>query len=180
MKVTTPSDRVQLIDRGSLMHPGCCALCGSGNCDEGYVDTGIYYDYEGQVYFCWNCAMQIAAVIGCLSSDEHGIMRALLENTAAKLKATEEELGRATERLNDYDSLMLRALTIGDDGPAAVSGDPVTSQSTNESDESVVSNASIDSTDVGEPVVKKPVASGGRRKPARTQRSDSNPEGFTI
>lgn len=180
MKVTTPSDRVQLIDRGSLLHPGCCALCGSGNCDEGYVDTGIYYDYEGQVYFCWNCAMQIAAVIGCLSADEHGIMRALLEETAAKLKATEEELGNANERLNTYDTFIIGAINSSDARIIALDPESAEAQPSAGSTESAVNSEPAALPDDGKSVAKK---STTRRRPASTTRtasSNGDDSGFTL
>lgn len=180
-KVTTPSDRVQLIGQGQLMHPGCCALCGSGNSEDGYVDTGIFYDYEGQVYFCVTCATQIANVIGCLAADEVQHLQALLAETATQLKEVKEAHARDAERLNDYDNLMLNAIAVGIDRPDVVSGELVTSQPEAAGDAIESAPESLTGTDSGEPVVKKSVASGGRRKPPRTERSDSSTgDGITI
>jgi len=182
MKETTPSDRVQLIDRGSLMHPGCCALCGSGNCDEGYVDTGVWYDYEGQVYFCWNCCMQIAAVVGCLSADEHSQIRELLEDTARELKAVKAELETANEQLGQYDAIMLRAISGSPDGVILPSGSPVEAQPADAEATDQPNDLPVGQSDEGESVLKEPVKGSGRRKPPRTQRSDSSTDesGITI
>lgn len=181
MKETTPSDRVQLIDRGSLMHPGCCALCGSGNCDDGYIDTGVWYDYEGQVYFCVTCGLQIASVIGCLSADETAHLQELLSNAAAELSSVKAELANANERLNGYDTLLLGALATSPDGVIFPSGDVTEDEPSSTPPNPDSSSLPVGQADHGEPVASQPVKSSGRRKPARTQRSDgSTGDGFTI
>lgn len=101
----TPSDRVQLRGRGELMHPGSCALCGSGNCDDGYVDLDIFYEYEGQVYLCMVCANQVVGVAGGLPSDEANFLKAQFEDTASRLKAAESELHELRAKLGSWDSI---------------------------------------------------------------------------
>lgn len=177
---TTPSDRVQLIDRGNLMHPGCCALCGSGNCEDGYVDTGIYYDYEGQVYFCMTCAFQIAEVIGSLSPETIAHIQELLSETATELATVKVELESANERLGHYDAIIgthISTHVIAPDpsGDVSDSVEPVTEPEPESTDEPAKP------ADSGESKPKEPTKSSGRRIAPRTkQRDDSTPDaGFT-
>lgn len=106
MRITTPSDRVQVISRGQLKPPGACALCGNGTCEEGYVDSGVYFDWEGHVYFCMNCTVQIAETIGCLTPAESDHLKSLNESIAEELSKTQEKLNHAESRLADYDRVL--------------------------------------------------------------------------
>jgi hypothetical protein len=163
------------------MHPGCCALCGSGNCDDGYVNTGIYYDYEGQMYLCNTCAIQVAEVIGCLSPDETVHLQGLLSDTAKELASVKAELEANNERLNDYDALLLGALTASDFGLDSPSGDTIKAESEPADAEPGLTDGTPVLSDDGESDAKESVKSVGRRKPPRTQRSDSGTsDGLTI
>lgn len=113
MFTNTPSDRVQVIGQGSLQHPGACALCGSGNCDDGYVSTGIYYEYEGFVYFCMNCAKQIAEAIGCLLPDEASHLREISEAVATKCSRLEEKNANLNDRLSAWNNIVAESIASG-------------------------------------------------------------------
>lgn len=134
----TPSDRVQVVQAGSLRAPGTCALCGSGTCELGYVDLDIYYDWEGNVYLCMWCAKQVAHVIGCLNPEES---KHLEELNLSLVK----ELNETKERLNDYRvmaDVISRSFGVDFNAPVgSSSGQPVTkpevqSESPSESDSS--------------------------------------------
>lgn len=153
MFTNTPSDRVQVVGRGDLLHPGSCALCGSGNCDEGYVNTGIYYDYEGQVYFCITCTRQIAEVIGCLIPEEANILREQVNEVAKTNKNLTEQLEAANERLRAIDiAFGALNLTTPNGNPFSVVTDPI--------DEPVVKvdEPITGSANDGEPETPKPIA----------------------
>jgi hypothetical protein len=109
----TPSDRVQVRQLGSLLHPGACALCGSGNCDDGYVDTGVYYEYEGQVYFCMTCAHQIVNAIGCLLPDESEHLRDLNSEMATRVTELENENRQLRDNLAAWNNLLATATSSG-------------------------------------------------------------------
>lgn len=96
--VTTASDRVQVRSQGELMHPGACALCGSGNHDDGYVDLGVYYDYEGQVYLCMTCVAQVIHTVDGLTVDEAEFLKDINNNLAQENARLTEELQVANER----------------------------------------------------------------------------------
>lgn len=96
--VTAASDRVQVRSQGELRHPGACALCGNGNCDDGYVDLGIYYDYEGQVYLCMNCIEQVIHAVDGLTTEEAAFLKEIDTNLKNENTRLTEELQVANER----------------------------------------------------------------------------------
>jgi hypothetical protein len=142
----TPSDRVQLVGRGDMLHPGCCALCRSGVCEEGYVDLGVYFDYEGQMYLCHTCTQQVAEVIGCLIPSEAAILHALVNSVQAENVVLKTELEVARDRLAAYDSVLANL------SPSA----PIFSGSPNDPIEQIkqITDAPADSTDDRESEVK--------------------------
>lgn len=168
-KDRSPSDRVQFRNLGELMHPGACALCGSGVREEGYVDPQIYYDYEGQVYFCTTCLEEMAGVIGCLTAAESAHLTETANEALAENKALKEELEQARERLGHYDSI-LRTLS-----PAAVSptgvGNSVTPEQSGTDSKS--SGTSASGSADGKPVAKK--STSGRRPKQSVGTTASNP-----
>jgi hypothetical protein len=143
---------VQVVGRGDLLAPGSCALCGSGNSDEGYVDTGIFYDYEGQVYFCITCTRQIAEVIGCLLPEEANILREQANEVAKANAKLTLELEAANERLRAFD-VAFASVKFPDDPNASVS-DVVSPQSEDASkvDEQPVKSAGNGESETSEPV----------------------------
>lgn len=171
----TSDSRMQLCGIGDLMHPGACMVCGSGNREQGYVNLGVYYEYEGNMYLCFTCLTEAAEVIGMLTSDEALILRneagqVFRENT--KLK---EELNRANERLVAIDSVLSGLAVAGafsTDSPAvAVEGEGQISDGGND-----VSTG----TNAGEPESAKPVTSDKPAGVSRVKRSNSSSATNTI
>ena len=67
-----PSRRIIARTRGELQHPGSCAICGGSDPDRTFVDIGVYYDYEGNVYICHLCFDEAAVqVMGYFTREEH-------------------------------------------------------------------------------------------------------------
>lgn len=110
----SPSDRVQVRQLGELMHPGACALCGNGNNENGYVDLGVYYEYEGQVYICIDpCMHQVINMIGCLLPSESEHLRDLNSTLADRVKELEEANAVVVSRLSAFNSLLSGAINDG-------------------------------------------------------------------
>lgn len=65
-----PSARMQVRSMGELMHPAQCMVCGNGMCEEGYLDLGVFYDYEGTMYLCKTCCYQAGETFGMFTPDE--------------------------------------------------------------------------------------------------------------
>lgn len=174
MRETTPSDRAQLRSIGELMHPGSCALCGSGNCDDGYVDLGIYYDYEGQMYLCRYCTEQVAAVMGCLSADESAFLQATNVDLAAQLTALKAQLEEVNERLGLYDSLLSGiASNSSDSEPTVIDSLDINLNEIDEADNSDGEQLELPITS-GESESAEPVKGRRPRKPAQPQRSNDS------
>jgi hypothetical protein len=87
------------------MHPACCAACGTGTCDLGFMDLAIYYDYEGQVYLCMTCVEELTESAGLLNSTEIRYLEALTKDATAEAERLRSENEALSERLNHYDSL---------------------------------------------------------------------------
>ena len=171
---TTASDRVQVRSQGELMHPGACSLCGSGNCDDGYLDVGIWYEYEGQQYYCMNCVLQIIAVAGGLAPEIAEHLEETNRGLATKVAALTQELEEANELLLKWNGLInsvgLTDSTLNTLGTSLV--DPVY-QATDGSvgQVNVAEQAPVQS----EPKPVKPVA--GKRPPKSSKSSTGNSAG---
>lgn len=110
-KEIDPGSKVQLRAPGQLMHPGACAVCGTGTCDEGFVDPGIYFDYEGQVYFCMTCMDQIGSTIGYLTEKEADFLQQQNSEYLLRISELESELEDALGRLHSYNKLLVNAVS---------------------------------------------------------------------
>lgn len=168
----TPSDRVQMRERGELRHPGICALCGNGTCVEGYVDLDIYFEYEGNVYLCMNCALQVAHVIGCLLPKESRYLEELNNEIATKCKSLEEKLDGYQKFDNLIAEFFGHSINTASDDPVS---DPPVEESESEPD--TVNEPTSDGS--GEKPVS--VKSGPKRRPNDASRSKrSNSAGLHI
>lgn len=166
MRETLPSDRVQLRSQSELRDPGSCALCGSGNCDEGYVDTGVWIEYHGNVYFCLNCMRQIVGTIRALTPEE---AQELIDQSNAVL-AEVTELRKEVEELREYksnvDSLLSGLVVSADPSDLDVNSDP---DEVNRVPDGTNDGPPSGSTD-GESTPKK---SGSGRRSVRTKPAES-------
>ena len=164
----TPSDRVQVRHLGSLIHPGACALCGSGNCEAGYLDTGVYYEYEGQVYFCMTCVHQMINAVGGLLPDEVLHLKGEMSEIAKSHTRLEEENAELHDRLSTWNSVIARAAS---DGLLGVPIGPV--QQSNDGDVTESVKVSAD----GKPI---PTKSVTKRRPNDASQSTVRNGEFTI
>ena len=90
-----PSARMQVRSMGELMHPASCCVCGNGTCDDGYLDLGVYYDYEGQMYLCMTCATQAGETIGMFTPEEFKIAQTAVNTLQAEKDKLLQELDYA-------------------------------------------------------------------------------------
>jgi hypothetical protein len=149
---------VQVRQIGDLMHPGACSLCGSGNCDRGYVDLGIYFDYEGQVYLCMTCIDQVIETVGGLLPDQALHLKEVSEEIAKKNRELEEENAGYRNKLDSWYTLLDGAIDFRADNPNAKSDDPTGAESSSEP---------ANGTSGGEPVAKE---STPKRRPNDSSR----------
>ena len=101
-----PSARVQLRASSELQPPACCYICGSGNCDKGYVDFGTFVDYHGAFYLCVTCVEQVVSVVGFFSPEEVAGQQELLGHLKTKIDDLESALNDATERADAANRLL--------------------------------------------------------------------------
>lgn len=159
----TPSDRMQVVGLGDLLHPGACALCGNGTCVDGYLNTSIFYDYEGTVYLCMRCVEQLCTVVGALLPEETVQLRIHTEQIAAKCAELEAENNELRNRVNSWDSVLSGAFPNGLPGAAVNEGSE---------DKPVNDPEPTGRPEAGKPIAKKSVAK--RRSHDVTQSPSSN------
>lgn len=102
----SPSGKVRFLAMGELPPPGSCFVCGSGNREEGYVDTGVWLEYIGEGLICNLCVIEIGEKIGMLIPNEAQHIQGLAESLATENTALKEKLENANERLNALDLLI--------------------------------------------------------------------------
>jgi hypothetical protein len=135
-----PSARMQLRSMGELVRPAACCVCGNGTHEDGYLDLGVYYDYEGQMYLCKTCATQAGETIGMYTPDEVKN----LQDLAANLLADKERLES------------LKPIAASTDSAVSFAPYEVLPESDESSDELVTESVS------GEPKTEEPDSSVGR------------------
>lgn len=59
--------------------PGSCGKCGSAS-REFYVDTDLYFEFHGALFFCCDCAGEIARLIGYISEESVKELRLRIES----------------------------------------------------------------------------------------------------
>lgn len=170
-----PGRRVQLVSLGQLMHPGCCALCRTGNCDEGYVDLNIFFDYEGQIYLCMDCVNnEVIPATGGFTLDVAEVARQNVKELNALVIELRADLEKSNDRLAKYDDLF---------GSAISTSASVIDAAMDVTETVFDANAgSDDGSEAGEPVAAEPVKGSRRVKPQRTTGGDTPPDasGFIV
>jgi hypothetical protein len=147
-----PSDRMQLVGVGELLHPGSCIVCGNGTCAEGYIRFGVSLEFEGELYLCWFCVVQAAEVLKCLIPSEADTLREIADKVATENASLRKENEFANERLKAVDAIFSPSLAdlarissvfgensneeSGDDSSTASGSDSEPTGTVTESDES--------------------------------------------
>lgn len=112
-----PSARMQIRTRGELRHPGTCLECGSGTCDEGYLDLGVFFDYEGQMYLCKVCVFQAGETFGMYTPAEVESQQELNAKLMLENAHLTEELNNAAPIIDAWQRAIdaARAVSLSDD-----------------------------------------------------------------
>lgn len=166
-----PSARIQLRNMGELQHPASCAVCGSGSCDAGYVDIGVYFEYEGYVYLCISCLTQAAEAGGMLSIEQSQYLRDQNNELVAESKLLHDKMEKALERLGHYDALLNDSISNSNlvNASSDHSNDEVLTEATGESTDSA-SEPTDDDVSSGEGHVSEPTKPVKGAQSSRTVR----------
>lgn len=108
-KLENPSARMHFRGVGDLLFPGSCCVCGNGTNSAGYVDIGVYFDYEGQVYLCITCLTEAAETGGMLSIEQSEFLKDLCTKVATENEELRTIAKEMSERVEQYES----AITSG-------------------------------------------------------------------
>lgn len=101
-----PSDKMQFRGMGELIHPANCISCGNGTNPKGYVAPGVSLEWEGELYFCWTCTVQMAEIIGMMIPEEVEIIQEHNNVLIERNEALRKENGELRERLDAFDVIM--------------------------------------------------------------------------
>jgi len=167
-----PDARMQLRGIGDLRHPGACAVCGSGNCDSGYVDLGVYYEYEGWVYLCLYCIEEAGGVVDMLTVNESEKLIEAQHKAEGKALALEEENGELHERLNGYVSVIADAVTYG--------GNPDRPDTVPSKQEPETTKGTAKGRKDTEPAVTESTKKSGPAQSAQSESSNPVPASFSL
>lgn len=143
-----PSAKMQVRSQGQLQAPGSCMVCGTGTCDAGYLDLGIFIDYVGTAYLCKTCCYQAGETFGMFTPDEVNTsssqISALLQENA-ELKTELEDARKFVAAADDLLRSRFSSGGVVTDTPHAESGAVL-----------AVINSPADDADAGEPVLTEP------------------------
>ncbi len=169
-----PSARMQVRGIGDLMHPGACAVCGNGNNTEGFVDIGVYYEYEGQVYLCMLCAKELVATIGGATSEELLVTAELTSRSLEENEQLKSEVEKLNAELEQYRNLM----RVARDDVIHYSTSNLPPVENSESEPGVIEPVSevtepiTGSTSIPEPVLNEPAKDDGHTVPDKPKRGN--------
>lgn len=90
------SDSMKLQGLGEIPHPANCFICGTGNCEAGYLNTGIWHDFVGNLLICVPDLIKMAEKVGCLAPS----VNELLTQSNKDLVKANAELTEQNEKLN--------------------------------------------------------------------------------
>lgn len=169
-----PSARVQVRERSQLVAPATCAVCGTSGHDRKYIDPDVNFEWEGAVYFCELCALEIAAALQCLPPEESEFLVDQNKHLAEANASLMEKLDAARTELDNYHRLINAAVNGGYPLPSSSEGTPELEQESEPTaDEPVTSGAEP------EPESPEPVKVGGPNDTKRTSKRD-RPTGFVL
>lgn len=156
-----PSARMQVRSLGQLVAPGSCMVCGSGTCDDGYLDLAVFIEYVGTAYLCKTCLYQAGETFGMYTPDEVKSQQNLIASLTEKNNALEEELTDARKHVDAANNLLHSRFTA--------SGGTVTSISEDARPLVTINAEPAGEADSGEPVITEPTPLRRRGNPTGTQ-----------
>jgi hypothetical protein len=141
-----PSARMQLRSAGELMAPATCAVCGSGNCEEGYLDLATFVEFHGTIYLCMTCLVQAGETAGMFTMEQvqhlNNQLNSLLE--ANTLLTSENQ--RVTELNANLNGVLAAQFGIVSDVPSEPPSEDVAviTESTDDRESEVEESVKID------------------------------------
>lgn len=160
--IENPSGRMHLKGIGDLLFPGTCCVCGNGTYEHGYVQLGVYYEYEGEMYLCLTCLTEAAEIGGMLSLEQGVVLKDLAIKVSEQNKALRELVKGLSEKVELYES------ALGSVGAITIASPSVDDVAVPENDE-----GSIDPTEPLKPEFVKPTEVEESTGTVRTTGSDS-------
>lgn len=172
-----PSSKMQLRSMGELRSPSpFCAVCGNATCEKGYVDPSIYYDWEGQIYFCVPCVSEMSEAIGLLNLLETEHLKTLSTGLAEENKVLKERVADCEQQLRNFTGVLAsisKRADLSEPGSISILSDQDVQSKPEASatDGKLTSGSVVGGKDI-EPVPSKSSKVPGPRNSSRPQRGD--------
>lgn len=90
--------------------PGCCAICGYAGRDRSYIDYRLDFEFYGTLYFCTDCGMEPARLLGWIDPGRALELLRINEDLTASLTALQ---AKASELEHSLDVLAAKRLAAG-------------------------------------------------------------------
>ena len=97
-----PSGRLQVVQAPPTL-PGSCAICGTAQHEQGFIDPQLFIEWHGGIYFCWSCVSEMASIFDFIDPEKGKQLIAKIEEqqaTILRLSADKHHLEKALEHLN--------------------------------------------------------------------------------
>lgn len=95
---------------GELLHPAQCMVCGNGTCEQGYLDLGVFFDFEGTMYLCFTCITQAGETAGMYTPEEMQLAESIGEKALGEVSALTSEVESLRESNNSLSFLLTQQL----------------------------------------------------------------------
>lgn len=97
--------------------PGHCGACGKASHSQGFVHTGMDFEFFGTLIFCADCAKEIGRAVGCLDPEQtvkvnNVLAEAIDENYS--LRSQLEQLEAVRDAFNKYRNSVILDNDIAD------------------------------------------------------------------
>lgn len=110
--------RFSKVAAGAMVLPAQCAICGTSDCPEGFVDTKLDVDYFGVIYFCHKCAFELSRVF---PDDPYYTLRISVDILTDTVKARDEHIERLEKILDGFASDWIGSRPINGDRSSSIS-----------------------------------------------------------
>jgi hypothetical protein len=103
-RIANPSGKFTIEPPSPISTPGSCGGCGTPRCEEGFVNTGLDFEFWGTLIFCRTCVTEMAAIYGLISAEQAEEYQLQTEEMRKEVEALKIALESAKGIIDGYSS----------------------------------------------------------------------------